>query len=113
MSTHVANYLITEAAMIGSAVFTSAPIRIEKASACAVHLQAIAGSSAEIELTYTLSSSSDGVYVPGEATISASRTAIGVDDWVPEVASWMKLVVTNATAGAITALKVVLAVQED
>jgi len=114
MATHVANYLITEATMIASAVLTSEPIRIEKASAIAVHTQALAGTGVDVGYTYTVSTSADGVYVPGEGTLNATRSVVGVDDCVPEPASFMKLVITNNNgANPVTALRVVLAVQED
>jgi len=114
MGTHVGNYLLTEAVIIASGTFTSDPIRIEKAQACAVHTQAIAGTALDIGYTYTVSTSRDGIYVPGEVTINASRAVIGVDDFVPEPASFMKLVITNNNGvNPLTALKVVLAVQED
>jgi len=114
MGTHVGNYLITEAVILAGGTFTSPAIGIEKAQACAVHTQALAGTGVDIGYTYTLSTSKDGTYVAGEATINASRSAVGVDDWVPEPASFMKVVITNNNgANPLTALKVVLSVQED
>jgi hypothetical protein len=52
MGTHVANYLLTEAAIAAGGTFTSAAINIEKAQACAVHTQAIAGTALDIGFTY-------------------------------------------------------------
>lgn len=113
MGTHVGNYLLTEAVIAASDTFTSAPINIEKAQACAVHLQTITGTAPDIGYTYVLSSSSGGTYVSGEVTISASRSAAGVDDFVPEPASWMKIIITNNNGVNTVTPKVVLAVQED
>ena len=112
MSTHVANYLLTDAALAGSATLTSEPIRIEKAAACSIQVQSIAGTAKSVTFTYTLSNAADGTFVPGEAAI-AGLSVNGVSDWIPEVASWMKVTITNATANNLTALKVILAVQED
>lgn len=112
-TTHVANYLLTEAQIAAGGTFTSAAIRIDKAQACAVHTQSLAGAGTDIGFTYTLSSSEDGTYVPGEVTINANRVAVGVDDFVPEPASWMKVTITNNNGAAVVTPKVVLAVQED
>jgi len=114
MGTHVANYLLTEAVIAASGTFTSDPIGIEKAQAIAVHTQTLAGTAIDIGFTYTVSTSRDGTYVPGEVTINASRAVVGVDDFVPEPASFMKLVIDNNNGvNPLTALRVVLAVQED
>jgi len=112
MAVMMANYLLTEAQIaVTPATFTSAPINIEKAGALAVHTQALVGVGPDITYTYTLSSSKDGTFVPGEATIKANRSAIGVDDFAPEAASWIKIIITNNAAAVVTP-KVVLAVQE-
>jgi len=111
MAAMMCNYLLTEAQIGASGSFTSAAVNIEKAGALAVHTQSLVGAGADITYTYSVSTSTDGVFVPGEATIKANRTAIGVDDFAPEAASWIKLIITNNVAAVVTP-KVVLAVQE-
>jgi len=109
---HMSNYLITNALIAAGGTFTSAAIDIEKASACAIHLQAISGTAPDVGFTYTVSSSRDGVYVPGEVTISASRSAISVSDFAPEPASFIKIIVTNNNGANTVTPTVVLAIQD-
>jgi len=109
---HMSNYLVTDAQIAAAGTFTSAPINIEKALACAVHLQSIVGAAPDVAFTYTVSSSREGVFVPGEATISASRSAASVSDFAPEPASWIKIIVTNNNGAAVVTPTVVLAVQD-
>lgn len=110
---HVVNYLLTEAQIAAGGTFTSEAVNIEKATACAVHTQTLTGVGADIGFTYTLSSSQAGTFVAGEATVNASRGAVGCDDWTPEPASWMKVIITNNNGAAVVTPKVVLAIQED
>jgi hypothetical protein len=108
----MSNYLITNAQIAAGGTFTSAPVNIEKALACAVHLQALVGAAPDVGFTYSVSTSSDGVFVPGEATISASRSVISVSDFAPEPASFIKIIVTNNNGAAVVTPTVVLSVQD-
>ena len=110
--THMSNYLITEAQIAAAGTFTSAALDIEKAAACAVHTQVLTGTAPDIGFTYTVSSSRDGIFVPGEATINATRGAIGVDDWAPEPASFMKIIITNNNGVNTVTPTVVVAIQD-
>lgn len=109
---HMSNYLVTDQQIAAGGSFTSEPINIEKATACAVHTQVLTGASPDIGFTYTVSSSLDGIFVDGEVTINANRTTIGVDDWTPEPASFVRVVITNNNGGAVVTPTVVLAIQD-
>lgn len=109
---HMSNYLLTEAVIAAGGTFTSAAIDIEKASACAVHLQTISGTAPDIGYTYTVSSSQDGTFVPGDVTINASRSAASVDEFTPEPASFIKVIITNNNGVNTVTPRVVLAIQD-
>lgn len=93
---------------------TSAAVNIAKASALALHVTALTGTTPDVTFTYSLSNSENGTYVipNSPVTIGASVANDDVLDFAPEAASWIKIIATNNSGANIATLTAQLAVQE-
>ena len=106
--------LWTTEAIGAGAVATSAAVDIGKASAMALHLTAITGTTPDVTFTYSLSSSREGTFtVPvSPVTIKANAAAADVLAFAPEAANFIKLIATNNSGANIATITAQLAVQE-
>jgi len=100
-----------EIAASGNAV--SDPVEMSKASALAVHLTAITGTSPDVTFTYSLSCDGVTFVTPvSPVTIKANAQAADVLDFAPEAAKWIKITCTNNNASNAVTVTARLAVQE-
>lgn len=111
---HMSNYKLTDAQIAAGGSFTSDAVNIEKASALAIHLNALSGTGPDITFTYSLSTSQNGTFVEpaSPVTIGANIGAVDVLDFAPEAASWIKIIITNNNGAQTVTPTVVLAIQE-
>jgi len=107
--------LWTAKAIAISSTETSDAIPIEKATALALHVTALTGTTPDVTFTYSLSNSRDGTFVVplSPVTIKASAGAADIHDFAPEFGKWIKIRATNNSGANIATLTAELAIQED
>jgi uncharacterized iron-regulated membrane protein len=95
------------------ATATSDPVRMDAAEAMSIHSQVV-DTAGTINITYTieLSSNSTGPWVASNTSIAAHTPSLDITGFSPESAKWIRLIVTNNDATAITNLTSVLSIQE-
>jgi hypothetical protein len=103
----------TEAIGTSSSV-TSAAIDIEKASALALHVTALTGTTPDVTFTYQLSNSRTGTYTTPSSpvTIGVNIGAADVLDFAPEAAAYIQIVANNNSGANVATLTAQLAIQE-
>ncbi len=103
----------TEAIGTG-ATSVSAAVDIGKASALALHVTALTGTTPDVTFTYALSNSRAGTYTTpaSPVTIGANIAAVDVLDFAPEAAGFIQITATNNSGANIATLTAQLAVQE-
>ena len=91
---------------------TSAAVRMDSAIAMSIHSQVVTtAGSINVTYTYEVSSNIDGPFVAGNTSIAA-HTALDVIGFSPEASKYIRMIVTNNDATAITVLTAVLNMQE-
>lgn len=93
---------------------TSSPVQMAPASALALHLTSITGTTPSVTFTYSLGISEDGPWTIPQSpvTIGATKSAVDVMDFAPECAGWIKIIATNNSGANIATITAYLAVQE-
>jgi len=106
--------VIPNRTILASGSYTSEAVDMATATALALHVTAIAGTGPSVAFTYSLSNTKDGTYVTPSSpvTIGAAVTAVDVLDFAPELARFIKIIVTNNNAGQPVTLTASLAIQE-
>ncbi len=115
MATTIGVWKIFDAEAIGAgATATSAAIEMGTASALALHLNAIAGTTEDVTFTYSLGNTRDDTFITPSApvTIGANLAAADVLDFAPELAKYIKITATNNDVAAVT-ITATLTVQEN
>lgn len=92
--------------LAGSSANTATAIDISSSDALALHLTAISGTTPSVTFTYSLSATSDYVAGPftvpqSPVTIGATKSAIDVMDFAPEVGGAIKIIATNNGTGTV------------
>ena len=95
------------------ATATSAAVRMDASEAMSIQSQVVTtAGTINVTYTYQVSSNSDGPWVDGNTSIAAHTPALDITGFSPEAAKWIRMIVTNNDATAITELTSVLTIQE-